>query len=78
MEATTLLKALRRAGYTARVVDGKLKLRGPERPPEKWEALILEHRAELIRLVEKDIIVDELEVFELAGEFFGDRKAGVA
>ncbi len=69
--ATDTLKALRRSGYEVRVSDGKLKLRGARKPPEELEARILEHRDELIRLIEEGVIVDELEVFELAGEFFG-------
>jgi hypothetical protein len=76
MDATNTLRTLWRSGYTAAVVGGRLKLGGPRRPPAKWEALILRHREELVRLVEQGIIVDELEVFELAGEFFGIELAG--
>jgi hypothetical protein len=70
-DAVTTLRTLRRSGYTAAVVDGKLKLRGPRKPPEELEARLLEHRGDLIRLIEEDAIVDELEAFELAREFFG-------
>lgn len=76
--ATETLKALRRSGYTVRVVEGKLKVRGQEEPPEELTSRILKHRNELVRLVEEDVIVDELEVFELAGELFGNRKEGAA
>ncbi len=69
--ATDTLKALRRGGYTVRASGGKLKLRGPQKPSEELEAGLLEHRDELVRLVEEDAIVDELEAFELAREFFG-------
>lgn len=70
-EAADTLKALRRGGYTVWVSGGKLKLRGSQKPSEELEAKILEHRDELVRLVEENIIVDELEVFDMAEEFFG-------
>jgi len=80
MDATTTLRRVRRGGYTVAVVDGKLKLRGPRKPPEGLEARLLEHRGELVRLVEQGIIVDEMEVFELARDFFGaeDGREGAA
>jgi hypothetical protein len=71
VDATATLRTLRRSGYSAAVAGGKLKLRGPAKPPEGLEARLLEHRDELVRLVEEDAIVDELEAFELAREFFG-------
>ncbi len=71
MDATATLRTLRRSGYSAAVAGGKLKLRGPAKTPEDLEAGILANRGELIRLIEEDAIVDELEAFELAREFFG-------
>jgi hypothetical protein len=70
MDAIVTLRELRRRGYTASVSDGKLKLRGPGKPPEELEASILANRDELIRLIVEDIIVDEREVFALARENF--------
>jgi hypothetical protein len=78
MDAITTLRDLRRAGYTATVSDGKLKLRGPG-PPEELEASILANRDEIIRLIVEDIIVDEREVFARAREHFGlDEEGGAA
>lgn len=78
MNASSTLRTLRRRGYSAAVEGGKLKLRGPDKPPEDLYAAILEHRDELVRLVEEDIIVDEREVFGMAREFFGTSKRGAA
>lgn len=78
MDAISTLRTLRRRGYSATVEGGKLKLRGPAKPPEELEAYILEHRDELVRLVEEEIVVDELEVFEMAREIFGQGKRGAA
>jgi hypothetical protein len=78
MDATATLRTLRRRGYSATVEGGRLKLRGPAKPPENLEAAILQHRGELIRLVEEEIIVDELEVFDMAREIFGKGERGAA
>ena len=78
MDAIAALRTLRRRGYSAAVEGGKLKLRGPAKPPEDLEASILQHRDELVRLVEEDIVVDELEVFEIAREIFGKGERDVA
>lgn len=78
MDAITTLRTLRRRGYSAAVEGGKLKLRGPDRPPEDLYAAILEHRDELVRLVQGEIVVDELEVFDMAREFFGKRERDAA
>ncbi len=78
MDAYATLRALRRRGYSAAVEGGKLRLRGPAKPPEELEAFILRHRDELVRLVEGEIIVDELEVFEMARSFFGKSEEGAA
>ncbi len=78
MDAPTTLCTLRRRGYSAAVEGGKLKLRGPAKPPEDLEAAILEHRDELVRLVEEEIVVDELEVFEMAREILGKSQRGAA
>ncbi|MDP9457510.1 MAG: hypothetical protein M3Q60_17430 [Actinomycetota bacterium] len=78
MNASSTLRTLRRRGYSAAVEGGKLKLRGPAKPPEDLYAAILEHRDELVRLVEEEIVVDEREVFDMAREFFGTSKRGAA
>lgn len=79
MDAITTLRDLRRAGYTVTVSEGKLKLRGPGKPPEELEASILANRDELIRLIVEDIVVDEREVFALARERSGlNEKDGAA
>ncbi len=78
VDAIATLRTLRRRGYTATVEGGRLKLRGPAKPPEDLEASILEHRDELVRLVEGEIVVDEREVFEIAREFFGKGERGAA
>ncbi|MDP9477333.1 MAG: hypothetical protein M3R38_16900 [Actinomycetota bacterium] len=78
MDAVTTLRTLRRRGYSAAVEGGRLKLRGPAKPPEELEAAILEHRDELVRLVEGDIIVDEREVFDLARKLLGKGERGAA
>ncbi len=66
MNAIVTLRELRRLGYNTAVSEGKLKLRGPGKPPEELEASILANRDELIRLIVEDIVVDEREVFALA------------
>ncbi len=78
MDATATLRTLRRRGYAAAVEGGRLKLRGPAKPPEDLYAAILKHRDELVRLVEEEIVVDELEVFEMAHAFFGKGHRGAA
>ncbi len=78
MDAIATLRTLRRRSYAATVEGGKLKLRGPAKPPEELEASIFEHRDELVRLVEEDIIVDEREVFDMARAFFGKGERGAA
>ncbi len=78
MDAIATLRTLRRRGYVTIVESGKLKLRGPAKPPEELEASILEHRDELVRLVEEEIVVDEREVFDMAREFFGKGQRGAA
>ena len=78
MDAIATLRTLRRRGYSAAVEAGKLKLRGPAKPPEELEASILEHRDELVRLVEEGIIVDDREVFDMARLFFGKGERGAA
>ena len=78
MDGIATLRTLRRRGYSATVEGGKLKLRGPAKPPEELEAAILEHRDELVRLVEEEIVVDEREVFDMAHEFFGKGERGAA
>ncbi len=78
MDAIATLRTLRRRGYVTMVESGKLKLRGPAKPPEELEASILQHRDELVRLVEGEIVGDELEVFDMAREFFGEREEGAA
>ncbi len=78
MDAIATLRTLRRRGYSATVEGGRLKLRGPSKPPEDLEAAILEHRDELVRLVEGEIVVDEREVFEMARAFFGKGERGAA
>ncbi len=76
MDAMTTLRTLRRRGYSAAVEGGKLKLRGPAKPPEELEASILEYRGKLVRLVEEEIIVDEREAFDVARAFFGKSREG--
>jgi hypothetical protein len=78
MDAIATLRTLRRRGYSAAVEGGRLKLRGPDKPPEDLYAAILEHRDELVRLVEEEIVVDEREVFDIARAFFGEREEGAA
>ena len=78
VDAIAALRTLRRREYSAAVEGGKLKLRGPAKPSEELEASILQHRDELIRLVEEEIIVDRLEVFDMAREFFGKSERGAA
>ncbi len=78
MDAITTLRTLRRRDYSATVEEGKLKLRGPAKPPEDLEASILQLRDELVRLIEEEIIVDGLEVFDMARAFFGEREEGAA
>lgn len=78
MDAIATLRTLRRRGYSAAVEGGKLKLRGPSKPPEELEAAILAHRDELVCLVQGEIVVDELEVFDMAREFFGKSERGAA
>ncbi len=78
MNASSTLRTLRRRGYSAAVEGGKLKLRGPDKPPEDLYAAILEHRDELVRLVEEEIVVDEREVFDIARAFFCEREEGAA
>lgn len=78
MDAITTLRILRRRGYSATSEGSKLKLRGPTKPPEEIEAFIFEHRDELVRLVEGEIIVDEREVFDSARAFFGKSEEGAA
>ncbi|MDP8951036.1 MAG: hypothetical protein M3N18_02160 [Actinomycetota bacterium] len=78
MNAIATLRTLRRRGYSAAVEGGKLKLRGPAKPSDDLYASILEHRDELVRLVKEEIIVDELEVFDMAREVFGKGQRGAA
>jgi hypothetical protein len=78
MDAVAALRSLRRRGYSAAVEGGKLKLRGPAKPSEDLYSSILEHRDELVRLVEEEIVVDEREVFDMAHVFFGEREEGAA
>ncbi len=78
MDAIATLRTIRRRGYSAAVEGGRLKLRGPAKPPEDLYASILEHRDELVRLVEGEIVVDEREVFDIACAFFGEREEGAA
>jgi hypothetical protein len=74
----TTRRNLRRQGYSATVEGVKLRLRGTIKPPEELYASILQHREELVRLVEEGIIVDPLEVFDIAREFFGKGERGAA
>ena len=78
MDAIATLRTLRRLGYSAAVEGGRLKLLGPGKPPEELEAFILEHRDELVRLVEEEIVVDEREVFDMARSFLGKSDRGAA
>ena len=78
MDAIATLRILLRRGYSAAVEGGRLKLRGPAKPPEELEAFILEHRDELVRLVEREIVVDEREVFDMARSVFGKGEEGAA
>jgi hypothetical protein len=78
MDASSTLRTLRRRGYSAAVEGGRLKLRGPAKPPEDLYASILEHRDELVRLVEGEIVVDEREVFDMARALFGKGHRGAA
>ena len=78
MDAIATLRTLRQRDYSATVEGGRLKLRGPAKPPEDLEAAILQHRDELVRLVEGEIIVDEREVFDIAREIFGKGERGAA
>lgn len=78
MDAIATLRTLRRRGYSATVEGGKLKLRGPSKPPEELKAAILQHRDELVRLVEGEIVVDEREVFDMTRELFGKGERGAA
>ncbi|MDP9458300.1 MAG: hypothetical protein M3Q60_21555 [Actinomycetota bacterium] len=78
MDAVATLRTLRRRGYSAAVEGGRLKLGGPAKPSEDLYSSILEHRDELVRLVEEEILVDEQEVFKMARAFFGEREEGAA
>ncbi len=53
MESAELLGDLRDRGYTATVRDGRLKLRGPCRPPTDLERRIADCRDELIKTIEQ-------------------------
>lgn len=83
MSTQGVYQRIRRAGYVLRVVEvqGETKLRvsRPPHPAEELRDYIKDHRDELISHIQVDTIVDELEVFELAGVFFGrNRKEGAA
>jgi hypothetical protein len=52
MRPSQILEELQARGYTTAVKDGRLKLRGPCRPPAELERRISDCRDELIKLLE--------------------------
>ena len=76
--AQELLARLRSLGYTADLEGGRLKLRGPCRPPSELERRITAHRQELVDILSEDeelrrtgIVQSERQVFEIAHAHFG-------
>ncbi len=81
MPAKELLARLRSLGYAATAEGGRLKLRGPCRPPADLERQITNRRDELVKILREDeelrrtgIIQSGRQVFGMARDRFGSTR----